>query len=145
MPAGSRLFILAAVAALAAATGPMCHAALAQTPISNARDLRAALQACWIAPENAPGQVSVRFGFNREGRVLGQPLITYQNPPPSEEGRAAVREALTQAIARCEPLPLSDEFRNVVSVRPITVRLGEGWRRRGQPKGGGERRSAPAK
>ena len=42
-----------------------------------------------------------------------------------------MREALTQPIARCEPLPLSDEFRNVVSVRPITVRLGEEWRRRG--------------
>jgi hypothetical protein len=143
--AAPRLFILAAAAALDVAVGPARGAASAQTSILNAREVRAALQACWIAPENAPGQVFVRFSFNREGRVVGQPLITYQNPPPSEEGRAAVREALTQPIARCEPLPLSDEFRNVVSVRPITVRLGEGWRRRGQPKGGSGQPSAPAK
>jgi hypothetical protein len=103
-------------------------------------DVRTALQACWIVPENGPRQVSVRFSFNREVRVVGQPLITYQNPPPSEEGRAAVREALTQAIARCQPLQLSDDFRKVISVHPISVRLGEGWRRRGEPE---KRRSAP--
>jgi hypothetical protein len=143
MPAGPRLFILTAVAALGAAVDPVWHAAAAQTPISNAREVRAALQACWVAPENAPRQVSVRFSFNREGRVVGQPLITYQNPPPSEEGRAAVREALAQAVARCEPLPLSDAFRKVVSVRPITVRLGEGWKRRGQPASGSGQRTAP--
>jgi hypothetical protein len=141
MPAGPRLFIGAAVAALGAAIDPVCHAETAQIPISNAREVRAALQACWVAPENGPRQVSVRFGFNREGRVVGQPLITYQNPPPSEEGRKAVRDALAQTITRCEPLPLSDAFRKVVSVRPITVRLGEGWKRRGQAKGGSEPQS----
>jgi hypothetical protein len=57
---------------------------------------------------------------------VGHPLITYENPQPSEEGRAAVRDALAQALARCAPLPLSDEFRKVISVHPITVRLGEG-------------------
>jgi hypothetical protein len=139
MPAGSQLFILAVVAGLAPAVDTACHAETAQTTISNAREVRAALQACWAAPENAPRQVSVRFSFNREGRVVGQPLITYQNPPPSEDGRAAVREALTRTLARCEPLPLSDAFRKVVSVRPITVRLGEGWKRRGQPEGNSER------
>jgi hypothetical protein len=143
MPAGPRLLILAAVASLGAAVDPAWHAAAAQTPISNAREVRAALQACWVAPENVPLQVSVRFSFSREGRVVGQPLITYQNPPPSEEGRAAVREALARAIARCEPLPLSDAFRKVVPVRPITVRLGEGWKRRGRPASDSGRRTAP--
>jgi hypothetical protein len=102
----------------------------AEDPIAHARDVRAALRACWIAPgHEAPGQISVRFSFNREGQVVGQPLITYENPQPSEEGRAAVRDALAQALTRCTPLPLSDEFRKVISVHPIAVRLGEGWRR----------------
>jgi hypothetical protein len=56
-----------------------------------------------------------------------------------------VRDALAQALARCAPLPLSDEFRNVISVHPITVRLGEGWRRRGQPAAGYEPQAAPVK
>jgi hypothetical protein len=55
-----------------------------------------------------PRQISVRFSFNRDGQVVGQPLITYANPQPSEEGRATVRAALAQALARCAPLPLSD-------------------------------------
>jgi hypothetical protein len=76
MPAAPRLFILAAAAALDVAVGPARGAASAQTSILNAREVRAALQACWIAPENAPGQVFVRFSFNREGRVVGQPLTS---------------------------------------------------------------------
>jgi hypothetical protein len=98
----------------------------AQNPIANAHDVRAALRACWIAPgDGAPQQISVRVGFNRDGQVVGQPLITYANPQPSEEGRAAVRDALAQALARCAPLPLNDEFRNVIAVHPIMMRLGE--------------------
>jgi hypothetical protein len=110
------------------------HGAAAQNPIGHARDVRAALLACWIAPgDGAPRQIFVRFSSNRDGQVVGQPLITYENPQPSEEGRAAVRDAIAQALARCAPLPLSDEFRKVISVHPITVRLGEGWRPR-RPK-----------
>jgi len=102
----------------------------AQNPVANARDVRAALRACWIAPgDGAPQQVSVRIAFNRDGQIVGQPLITYQNPQPSEEGRTAGRDALAQALTRCVPLSLSDEFRTVISVHPITVRFGEGWRR----------------
>lgn len=37
------------------------------------------------------------LSFNRDGQVAGQPLITYENPQPSQEGRAAMREALEQA------------------------------------------------
>jgi hypothetical protein len=122
------------------------HGAAAQNPIAHARDVRAALRACWIAPgDEAPRQISVRFSFNRDGQVVGQPLITYASPQPSEEGRAAVRDALAQALARCVPLPLSDEFRNVISVHSITVRLGDGWRRRGQPAAGSDPQAAPVK
>jgi hypothetical protein len=122
------------------------HGAAAQNPIAHARDVRAALRACWIAPgDEAPRQISVRFSFNRDGQVVGQPLITYASPQPSEEGRAAVRDALAQALARCLPLPLSDEFRNVISVHSIMVRLGDGWRRRGQPAARSEPQAAPVK
>jgi hypothetical protein len=99
---------------------------------------------CW-STSCTKGWISVRFSFNRDGQVVGQPLITYGNPQPSEESRTAVRDAIAQALARCAPLPLSDEFRKVISVHPITVRLGEGWRRRGQPAAGSEPQAAPVK
>jgi hypothetical protein len=114
----------------AAAQNPLAQNPLSQSPLANARDVRAALRACWIAPADAaPRQVSVRLSFNRDGEVVGQPLITYENPQPSEEGRAAIRDALAQVLTRCAPLPLSDAFRKVIAVHPITVRLGDGWRR----------------
>jgi hypothetical protein len=93
----------------------------------------AALTACWNAlGEAAPAtaQVSVRLSFDRDGKVFGQPLITYANPATSEEGREAVRDAVARALKLCEPLPLSDTFRDVVAVHPIGVRLGNGWKRR---------------
>jgi hypothetical protein len=101
--------------------------------INNARGVRAALTACWNAlGEAAPAtaQVSVRLSFDRDGKVFGQPLITYANPAPSEEGREAVRDAVARALKLCEPLPLRDTFRDVVAVHPIGVRLGNGWKRR---------------
>jgi len=131
MLAVTRLGVAVAGAGIAIDTA--WHGAAAQNPIAHARDVRAALRACWIAPgDGVPRQISVRFSFNRDGQLAGQPLITYEDPQPSEEGRAAMRDALAQALARCLPLPLSAEFRKVISVHPITVRLGEGWRRRGQ-------------
>jgi hypothetical protein len=122
-----------AVAGAAVVLDAGWHGTAAQNTIAHARDVRTALRACWVPPgDGAPPEISVRFSFNRDGHVVGQPLITYENPQPSEEGRAAMRDALAQALARCLPLPLSDEFRTVTSVHPITVRLGEGSRRRGQ-------------
>jgi hypothetical protein len=134
MLAVTGLPIAVAVAGTCIAIGAACQSAAAQNPIANAHDVRAALQACWMAPgDGAPQQISVRFSFNRDGQIVGEPFITYENPKPSEEARAAVRDALAGALARCAPLPLSDEFRKVISVHPIAVRLGEGWRRRGPP------------
>jgi hypothetical protein len=144
MPAVTCFSIALVVASTGIAIDAAWHGAAAQNSIANARDVRAALRACWVAPgDGAPQQISVRFSFNRDGQVVAQPLITYENPPPSEEGRAAVRDALAQTLARCAPLPLSDEFRKVISVRPITVRLGDGWRRMGRPDADRKPQAAP--
>jgi hypothetical protein len=138
--AGLKPLIVLAGMAFGVALLLACYSSAARDPISSAREVRGALQACWVAPaDGAAQQISVRFSFNQDGRAVGQPLITYVNPQPSEQARAAVREAVTQAVARCEPLPLSDDFRKVVSVRPITVRFGEGWPRGGRPAGGSGR------
>lgn len=122
--------VSAVVAAAGIALGTAWCGATAQTPISNTREVRDALRACWlILGSGASEQVSVRVAFNRDGEVMGEPLITYE---ASERTPEAVRDTLRQALARCTPLPLSDAFRKVISVRPITVRLGEGWKRRSQ-------------
>jgi hypothetical protein len=51
-----------AVAGAAVVINAAWHGAVAQNPITHAGDVRAALPACWIAPEDgAPRQISVRF------------------------------------------------------------------------------------
>jgi hypothetical protein len=42
------------------------------------------------------------------------------------------RVAMAQTLARCVLLPLGDIFRNIVAVRRISVRLGNGWKRLGR-------------
>jgi hypothetical protein len=102
---------------------------------STTRGVRAAATACWNALGDAApptARISVRVSFGRDGKVLGQPLITYANPAPNEE-RETLREAVARALKLCEPLPLSDRFGGVVAVHPIGVRLGRGWKRRTRP------------
>ena len=130
--ASTFLAVAAAVAGINTDDAAAQDATSAAT-INNARGVRADLTACWNAlGEAAPAtaQVSVRLSFDRDGKVFGQPLITYVNPAPSEEGREALRDAVARALKLCEPMPLSDTFRDVVAVHPIGVRLGNGWKRR---------------
>jgi hypothetical protein len=139
----SKLFTIAAtIAGASLSLGAIVGGVAAQnsaamttpTTITNAREVRAAVTACWnVLGDAAPplAQVSVRVSFDRDGNVFGQPRITYANPAPSE-GRVAVRVAVAQALARCVPLPLGDIFRNIVAVHPISVRLGNGWKRLGR-------------
>jgi hypothetical protein len=108
------------------------------TTINNSREVREAVTAFWNALGDAApplAQVSVRVSFDRDGNVFGQPRITYANPAPREE----VRVAVAQALARCVPLPLGNIFRNIVAVRPVSVKLGNGWKRLGRS----ERLSSP--
>jgi hypothetical protein len=95
--------------------------------------VRAAVTACWNALGDAApptARISVRVSFDRDGKVFGQPFINYANPAPNDEARETVRAAVAQALKLCEPLPLSDTFRDVVAVHPIGVRPGNGWKRR---------------
>jgi hypothetical protein len=62
--------------------------------------------------------------FDRDGKVLGQPLITYASPAPDEDGET-LREAVARALKLCEPLPLSDTFRDVVAVQPDRREAGQ--------------------
>jgi hypothetical protein len=87
-------FAIAFVPALAAAqvgssqskqlvlgTRPATDARKPAGQLNTLNDLFAALNACWKPPplENAhPGmQITMRFSFNRDGRMIGPPQVTY--------------------------------------------------------------------
>lgn len=115
-------------------SGAPVQSAQPERPINSVREIRASLRACWISPAVTKAlQLTVRLSLKRNGEILGQPLITYQTPGASEDERAALHAAVAAALARCTPLPISDELGGILAGRPINVKLGEGWKRRGAP------------
>jgi hypothetical protein len=86
-----------------------------------------ALRACWIPPpqdEARPGmQMSVRFAFKRSGDIIAAPRVTYVSPGASPETREVYLHAITAALARCTPLPLSDGLGGSIAGRPIAIRF----------------------
>jgi hypothetical protein len=86
-----------------------------------------ALRACWVPPVRdaaRPGmQMSVRFALKRSGEVLGTPRVTYATRDASPELRETYHDAITAALARCTPLPLSAGLGGAVAGRPIAIRF----------------------
>jgi hypothetical protein len=86
-----------------------------------------ALRHCWVPPprEDArPGmQMSVRFSFKRTGEIIGTPRVTYVSPDAPPEARESYRNAITAALDRCTPLPLSQGLGGAVAGRPIAIRF----------------------
>jgi hypothetical protein len=103
MRAVTRLAV--AVASAGIAINAAWYDAAAQNPIGHARDVRAALLACWIAPGGgAPRQISVRFSFNRDGQVVGQPLIRESAAFRREPHRSAGCDRAGLGALRAAPL-----------------------------------------
>jgi hypothetical protein len=86
-----------------------------------------ALRHCWVPPpreEARPGmQMSVRFSFKRSGEIIGTPRVTYASPDAPREVREHYRNAITAALERCTPLPLSQGLGGAVAGRPIAIRF----------------------
>jgi len=103
--------VSAAIVSGIASIGASAQSAQVEHPINSVREIRASLRACWISPAvtKAP-QLTVRLSLKRNGEILGQPLITYQTPGASEDERAALHAAVAATLARCTPLPISDEL-----------------------------------
>jgi hypothetical protein len=112
--------------------------AQAKSPLGTVHEIDAVLRSCWVPPaDTAQGkiQVTLRVSFKRNGDVLGQPLIAYENPAASDDERKAIRAAVVSTLQRCSPLPLSAALGDIIAGHPINVRLGEGWRRKDRAGG----------
>ena len=96
--------VSAAIVSGIASIGASAQSAQVEHPINSVREIRASLRACWISPEmSVPPQVTVRLSLKRNGVILGQPLISYENPHISEADRAALHEAVAAALAPLHP------------------------------------------
>jgi hypothetical protein len=97
--------------------------------VDTIHDLFVALRACWLPPEqneaHAGMQMSVRFAFNRNGAVIGQPRLTYATPGVDDDTRQNYRHAINDALGRCTPMPFSKGMAGAIAGRPIAIRYVE--------------------
>jgi hypothetical protein len=129
-----RLVTAAAVGGVAASQSR----AWAAGSLNTVREIDAALRSCWAPPADLSPynvQVTVRLSLKRNGEVLGEPLVAYENPGTSDDQRAVIRAAVAATLQRCGPLPLSAELGDIIAGHPITVRFGEGSRRKDRAGG----------
>jgi hypothetical protein len=93
--------------------------------VNTLRDVVTAIRTCW-QPSGAPfsGQeITILVSFKRNGEVLGKPRITHYKAGRSGENRNDFSQAVSDAFARCSPLPFSPTLGAAVAGRPFTFRF----------------------
>lgn len=90
-------------------------------PLARPRDVGERLAACWTAPAD-DSEATIRIAFDRRGHVLGEARVTYVKAGPGTD-RAAVRESVDRAIARCVPLRFTPDLGSAIAGRPFTIRF----------------------
>jgi hypothetical protein len=95
--------------------------------VNTIREMFAALESCWSPPppENAHRdmQISMRFSFNRSGRLIGPPRVTYATREVTQKTRDIYREAFERLLQDCTPLPFSPSFAGAIAGKMISVRI----------------------
>jgi hypothetical protein len=96
-------------------------------PVNTIGELFDALRACWAPPardEAHPGmQMSVRFSFKRTGDLIATPRVTYTSAEADADMKRIYRRAVTEAIERCTPMPLTKGMAGALAGRPIAIRF----------------------
>jgi hypothetical protein len=90
-------------------------------------DLAVAVYACWKPPPLAHAhqgmEITLRFAFSRDGRLLGQPQVTYATPEVTPETREIYRVALSRSLENCTPFPFTSGLGGAVAGRPLSARV----------------------
>jgi hypothetical protein len=94
--------------------------------IDTIHDMFVALRACWLPPDekeaHAGTQMSVRFAFNRAGGIISKPRVTYATPGIDRDTRKLYRDAITDALDRCTPMPFTRGMGGAIAGQPIAIR-----------------------
>src|ERR1700730_4748794 len=85
------------------------------------------LRRCWIPPPGTdakPGmEITVRFSFKRNGKLIAEPRITYTNAGDSPETRAMYFNTVTAALNRCTPMNFSKGLAATIAGHPFAIRF----------------------
>jgi hypothetical protein len=109
------------------ATDGQAEPATSGGQVNTIKELFAAFRRCWTPPplgETPPGmQMSVRFALKRSGEMMAEPRVTYTKPGTPPELKERYLTAITESLARCMPVPLTESFAGAIAGRPIAIRF----------------------
>jgi hypothetical protein len=96
-------------------------------PIDTIMELYIAIRACWEPPTREQAhydaQLTVRFSFNRNGKIIDRPRETYISKDINDDTRQIYRRAVAAALDRCTPMPVTERFGGAIAGRPISIRF----------------------
>ena len=102
-------------------------AAAPNRPVDTIMELYTAIRACWEPPTKAEAhygaQLTVRFSFNRTGKIIDRPRETYISKDIDDETRQTYRRAVAAALDRCTPMPVTEGLGGSIAGRPINIRF----------------------
>lgn len=94
--------------------------------LDNLGDLFAALRSCWSPPAvdhaRAGMQMSVMFSFNRSGRPIASPRVTFASKDAPQDMRDTYLKAINTSLDGCLPLKLTKGLGGALAGRPIMIR-----------------------
>lgn len=84
------------------------------------------LSRCWMPPREVlhPGmEITIRFVFNRDGEVTGEPRFTYMTPGVGAAVRAVYQLSVVDTLNRCTPVKLTASLGGAIAGRPLALRF----------------------
>jgi hypothetical protein len=94
-------------------------------PIGRPKQAADRLAACWSPPAPPHGdtvEVTIRFGFDRTGAIMGAPRITYVKTAPGITG-AEIRDSIAAAIRACTPMHFTGAMAEAAPGYPLSIRF----------------------
>ena len=111
---------LAAILAMLVATAAPGRAA--GDAITRFTDIAPALLACWRPPAGTEGmEITVVFGFRRDGALLGPPRISHARLTGDLDLRKRFVASALAAVADCTPLRFAPSLGGAVAGRPFAM------------------------
>jgi hypothetical protein len=84
------------------------------------------LRRCWIPPASNDAksgmEITVRFSFKQNGKLIAEPRITYTKAGALLETRATYFNAITAALNRCTPMNFSKGLAATIAGHPFAIR-----------------------
>jgi hypothetical protein len=116
-------WMLGSAALLASSTMALSQPA----QVNTIADVYARIRTCWRppAPSSAhPGiDITVIVSFNREGRIMGRPRVTYESEQADDNDRLMYRIAVMEALQRCTPMPFTESMAGAIAGRPFAIQF----------------------